>query len=128
MSGVDASTVLSTSQSRWKLGFYKMPVIRKKLLSGISEIRIRRSNSGGRIGHKGADPEDKDEYKAENGFFVPEIARWSYLQSKATLPTIGKVVDNAMDAIEKDNSSLRREAQRGDQREFEEGEIGLNTH
>ena len=33
-----------------------------------------------------------------------------------------------MDAIEKDNSLLRREAQRGDQREFEEGEIGLNTH
>jgi len=42
---------------------------------------------------------------------------------QATLPTIGKVVDNAMDAIEKDNSLLRREAQRGDQREFEEGEI-----
>jgi hypothetical protein len=81
----------------------------------------------GWIGHKGADPEDKDEYKAENVFFVPEIARWFYLQSRATLPTIGKVVDNAMDAIEKDNSSLRREAQRGDQREFEEGEIGLNT-
>jgi type I restriction enzyme M protein len=57
--------------------------------------------------YKGADPEDKDEYKAENVFFVPEISRWSYLQSKATLPTIGKIVDNAMDAIEKDNSSLR---------------------
>ena len=58
--------------------------------------------------YAGADPEDKDEYKAENVFFVPEIARWSYLQSKAKLPTIGKEVDNAMDAIEKDNSSLRR--------------------
>ena len=45
--------------------------------------------------------------KAENVFFVPEIARWSYLQSKAKLPTIGKEVDNAMDAIEKDNPSLR---------------------
>jgi type I restriction enzyme M protein len=56
---------------------------------------------------KGADPEDKDEYKAENVFFVPEIARWSYLQSKAKLPTIGKEVDNAMDAIEKDNPSLK---------------------
>ncbi|MDR0313301.1 MAG: type I restriction-modification system subunit M, partial [Treponema sp.] len=55
----------------------------------------------------GADPEDKDEYKAENVFFVPETARWSHLQSKAKLPTIGKVVDNAMDAIEKDNSSLK---------------------
>jgi len=57
--------------------------------------------------YAGADPEDKDEYKAENVFFVPEIARWSYLQSKAKLPTIGKEVDNAMDAIEKDNSSLK---------------------
>jgi type I restriction enzyme M protein len=36
--------------------------------------------------YAGADPEDKDEYKAENVFFVPEIARWSYLQSKAKLP------------------------------------------
>jgi len=54
-----------------------------------------------------ADPEDKDEYKAENVFFVPEIARWSYLQSKAKLPEVGKVVDSAMDAIEKDNPSLR---------------------
>jgi type I restriction enzyme M protein len=61
----------------------------------------------GEAEYAGADPEDKDEYKAENVFFVPEIARWSYLQSKAKLPEIGKVVDNAMDAIEKDNPSLR---------------------
>jgi len=57
--------------------------------------------------YAGADPEDEDEYKAENVFFVPEIARWSYLQSKAKLPEIGKEVDNAMDAIEKDNPLLR---------------------
>jgi len=38
---------------------------------------------------------------------VPEIARWSYLQSRAKLPEIGKVVDNAMDAIERDNPSLQ---------------------
>jgi len=57
--------------------------------------------------YDGADPEDKDEYKAENVFFVPEIARWSHLQSQAKLPEIGKVVDDAMDAIEKDNPSLR---------------------
>ncbi len=57
--------------------------------------------------YAGADPEDKDEYKAENVFFVPETARWSYMQSKAKLPTIGKDVDDAMDAIEKDNPSLK---------------------
>src|SRR5690554_2896626 len=57
--------------------------------------------------YAGADPEDKDEYKAENVFFVPEIARWSYLQSKAKLPTIGKEIDSAMEAVEKDNPSLK---------------------
>jgi len=55
----------------------------------------------------GADPEDKDEYKAENVFFVPPAARWSYLVANAKLPTIGKLVDEAMDAIEKENRSLK---------------------
>ena len=55
----------------------------------------------------GADPEDKDEYKAENVFFVPEKARWSYLVSEAKKPTIGTTVDSAMDLIEKDNPSLK---------------------
>lgn len=55
----------------------------------------------------GADPEDKDEYKAENVFFVPQDARWTYLQSKAKQPEIGKFVDDAMDAIEKENASLK---------------------
>ncbi len=55
----------------------------------------------------GADPEDKDEYKAENVFFVPPTARWTYLQDKAKLPDIGKHVDDAMDAIEKENASLK---------------------
>jgi len=54
-----------------------------------------------------ADPEDRDEYKAENVFFVPEISRWSHLQARARQPEIGKDVDNAMDAIEKENPLLR---------------------
>ena len=57
--------------------------------------------------YKGADPEDRDEYKAENVFFVPEIARWPFLQARAKQATIGKHVDAAMDAIEKDNASLK---------------------
>ena len=57
--------------------------------------------------YAGADPEDKDEYKAENVFFVPADARWSFLLSKAKQPTIGKTVDEAMDAIEKENPSLK---------------------
>lgn len=56
---------------------------------------------------QGADPEDKDEYKAENVFFVPQVARWKHLLSNAKQPEIGKVVDDAMDAIEKENPSLK---------------------
>jgi type I restriction enzyme M protein len=55
----------------------------------------------------GADPEDRDEYKAENVFFVPSSARWTYLRDQAKQPTIGKTVDEAMDAIEKENPSLK---------------------
>jgi len=51
----------------------------------------------------GANPEDADEYRAENVFFVPQISRWSYLHSRAKLPSIGKDVDDAMEALEKDN-------------------------
>jgi type I restriction enzyme M protein len=55
----------------------------------------------------GADPEDKDEYLADNVFFVPKEARWSYLVSRAKLPSIGVDLDTAMDEVEKLNSSLR---------------------
>ena len=56
---------------------------------------------------KSADSEDKDHYLAENVFWVPKKARWDYLQSSAKNPEIGKLLDDAMDAIEKDNPSLR---------------------
>jgi len=61
----------------------------------------------GESDYAGADPEDKDEYKAENVFFVPPSARWKFLQTHAKQPTIGKTVDEAMDAIERENPSLR---------------------
>ncbi len=55
-----------------------------------------------------ADAEDKDEYLAERVFFVPPTARWSYLQhERAKLPSIGKDLDDAMDAIEKENPNLK---------------------
>ena len=53
------------------------------------------------------DPEDKNEYLAENVFFVPEKARWSSLQAQAKQPEIGKYVDEAMIAIEQENPGLR---------------------
>jgi len=56
---------------------------------------------------KGADPEDADEYRALNIFWVPKEARWSNLKANAKQPTIGKVVDDAMIAIERDNPSLK---------------------
>ena len=56
---------------------------------------------------EGADPEDPDEYRAENIFWVPPEARWSYLKGAAPQPTIGQIVDDAMAAIERDNPSLK---------------------
>jgi type I restriction enzyme M protein len=55
----------------------------------------------------GEDVEDKDHYIAETIFWVPKEARWSYLQSQARQPTIGKLIDEAMLALEKENPSLK---------------------
>lgn len=55
----------------------------------------------------GADPEDPDEYRGENIFWVPKEARWKYLQNNAKRPEIGNLIDNAMDAIERDNPHLK---------------------
>jgi type I restriction enzyme M protein len=56
---------------------------------------------------QGADPEDPDEYRAVNIFWVPPEARWAFLKSMAPQPTIGQLVDDAMSAIERDNPSLK---------------------
>ena len=54
-----------------------------------------------------ANPEDRDEYTAENVFWVPKEARWPRLQENAKQPDIGKRLDGAMEAIEKANPSLK---------------------
>ena len=56
---------------------------------------------------QGADPEDPDEYRAVNVFWVPKEARWSHLQDNAKQPTIGKLIDDAMSEIEKHNPGLK---------------------
>jgi len=56
---------------------------------------------------KNADVEDTDEYLARNVFWVPKKARWGYIQANAKQPTIGTLLDDAMDAIEKDNKRLK---------------------
>ena len=77
----------------------------KYISDAFDELHKKLESSEG--DYEGADPEDIDEYKAENVFYVPVEARWSFLQSKAKDPEIGKYIDNAMDAIEKKNPSLK---------------------
>ena len=62
---------------------------------------------------KGADPEDRDEYTADNIFWVPPEARWSYLQGRAKDPVIGKLLDSAMIATERDNPLAQRRPAQG---------------
>ena len=77
-----------------------------KYISDAFEVLFARLKSGDGD-YAGADPEDKDEYKAENVFFVPPEARWSYLLAQAKQPDIGMHIDAAMDAIEKENPILK---------------------
>jgi len=55
----------------------------------------------------GADPEDPDEYRAQSIFWVPPEARWAHLKAQAKQPTIGRLVDDAMAGIERDNPALK---------------------
>ena len=54
-----------------------------------------------------SDEEDRDEYLAANIFFVPKEARWEHIHANAKLPTIGQTIDEAMEAIEKENKELK---------------------
>lgn len=56
---------------------------------------------------EGADPEDKDEYTAENVFWVPKEARWQSIVDNAKNPNVGQLLDDAMMAIERENVSLK---------------------
>ena len=80
-------------------------VFLKYISDSFEELYNKLKAGGGE--YAGADPEDMDEYKAENVFFVPQEARWSFLLANAKLPTIGKIVDEAMETIEKENNSLK---------------------
>jgi type I restriction enzyme M protein len=53
------------------------------------------------------DPEDRDEYMSDNVFWVPVEARWEFIQGKALVPEIGKILDEAMLLIEKENPTLK---------------------
>jgi len=88
---------------------YKHVVLGLIFLKYISDAfeEMRAKLMSGKGDYKDADPEDADEYKAENIFWVPKAARWPYLQANAKQATIGKIVDDAMVAIERDNPRLK---------------------
>lgn len=56
---------------------------------------------------EGFDPEDKDFYTADNVFWVPQEARWDFLSENSKKPNIGVLIDDAMDTVERDNSTLK---------------------
>ena len=88
---------------------YKHVVLGLIFLKYISDTfeEHRAKLLAGQGDYAGANAEDPDEYKAENVFWVPVEGRWSHLQGSAKQPTIGKLVDDAMVAIERDNPRLK---------------------
>jgi len=88
---------------------YKHVVLGLIFIKYISDAfeEMRAKLIAGKGEYKGSDPEDADEYRAENVFWVPSVSRWSHLMASAKLPAIGKVVDDAMVALERDNPRLK---------------------
>ncbi len=72
-----------------------------KYISDAFEAQYRKAES------ENYDPEDRDYYLADNVFWVPKEARWEHLVANAKQPTIGVLIDEAMDAVERDNASLK---------------------
>jgi len=86
---------------------YKHVVLGLIFLKYISDVFVEIHNELKNDPEKLSDPEDIDEYRARNVFWVPREARWDELQKNAKQPNIGIIVDDAMDAIERDNTSLK---------------------
>jgi type I restriction enzyme M protein len=72
----------------------------KYISDAFAEVYLELKNDPEKL----SNPEDKDEYKAKNIFWVPAQARWDKLQKNAKQPTVGVFIDDAMDAIERDNA------------------------
>jgi type I restriction enzyme M protein len=85
-------------------GEYKHIALGLLFLRYVSEAFVRRHDL---IAKNKGDPEDRDEYLAENTFFVPLSARWSTLAARGKDARIGILIDDAMRTIEADNPSLK---------------------
>ena len=83
---------------------YKHVVLGLIFLKYISDAFVEKRKS---LLDEGEDPEERDFYDAENIFYVPGKARWDYLQGNAKQPSIGKLIDEAMEEIEKNNQPLK---------------------
>ncbi len=109
--GFEAKLRLAADKLRNNMdsGEYKHVVLGLIFLKYISDTfeEHRAKLVAGQGDYAGANAEDQDEYKAENVFWVPKEGRWAYLQANARQPTIGKIVDDAMVAIERDNPRLK---------------------
>ena len=77
-----------------------------KYISDSFEALHAKINEG-KGDYKYADSEDPDEYRRENVFWVPVNARWSHIQAQAKQPTIGKILDKSLEAIERENQTLK---------------------
>ncbi len=86
---------------------YKHVVLGLIFLKYVSDAFAERQHQLEAEKADGADPEDPDEYRAQNVFWVPKEGRWQHLQGQAKQPNIGKLIDDAMVAIERDNPSLK---------------------
>ena len=97
---------------------YKHVVLGLIFLEYISDTfeEHRAKPMQGESDYDGANPEDPDEYKAENVFWVPADARWSHLHASAKQPTFGKTVDNVMVSLERDNPPSRGDEPRAARR------------
>ncbi len=98
----DAANALRGSVDAAEYKHVVLGLIFLKYISDAFEYRRRQLET-----EPYADPEDPDEYRAENVFWVPPEARWERLREHARQPDIGEVVDRAMEAIERENPSVK---------------------
>ena len=87
------------SSSEYK--YVVLGLIFLKYVSDAFDVQYKKAES------ESFDPEDRDFYAADNVFWIPKEARWSHLVANAKQPTIGVLIDDAMDAVERDNPSLK---------------------